>query len=66
MMIATPNDTFKKIFLLIFFSYLRNTIGDAIMERITNLKDEDLIISLDADEMPKPEVFLFINLNATT
>jgi hypothetical protein len=39
----------------IIFSFIRNEMSQSAVKRITNLKDDDLFLSFDADEIPKTE-----------
>ena len=43
-------------------SYLRDFTGQKGLERVKGIRDDDLFLLLDADEIPSPEVLLFLKL----
>ena len=44
-------------------SYLRNYMSTMAISRLKNLKDDDLFLSFDADEIPNIEVLTFLKLH---
>ena len=40
--------------------YIRTVMSRKTLQRIKGLRDDDLFLSFDADELPKPEVIMFL------
>ena len=46
-------------------AYLRNIMSKSALARIKGLKNEDLFLSFDADEIPNQEVLTFLKIHNT-